>query len=133
MLTGCGGDSSSSSDYTTTSVATSVDSDLDGVSDSQDQCPNTSIGESVDEYGCSKTQHLTWYRDADADNYGDPYSSTAATTLSDMFLIAQTAMIMIQRSILERAKFVKMALTRIAMDPIQHAQILLNTAITQIL
>ena len=33
-----------------------IDSDYDKISDDLDRCPNTPIGESVDEFGCSLSQ-----------------------------------------------------------------------------
>lgn len=46
-----------------------VDTDSDGVLDSNDDCPNTPIGESVDENGCSDGQI-----ELDVDNDGDGFS-----------------------------------------------------------
>ncbi len=48
--------------------ATPVDSDGDGVSDAQDQCPNTPAGRSVDAQGCEYTQSLTGSETVAADS-----------------------------------------------------------------
>ena len=54
------------SDAQIVAVFQETDTDVDGVSDSQDQCPNTPTGESVDEHGCSSTQ-----KDSDEDGVDD--------------------------------------------------------------
>ncbi len=61
-------------------VAT-IDSDADGISDSQDVCPSTPSGESVDAQGCAESQ-----LDSDEDgvaNSGDSCSMTPAGELVD--------------------------------------------------